>query len=85
MLRVYYVTGVNNADISEIQSSTWQPAPAFLLGKSCGQRTLEGYNPWRYKELDTTPWAKVVTLSLSLAWGRVSLMLSTFSKCLLST
>ena len=79
------MTGVNNADISKIQSSKRQPAPVFLLGKSCGQRTLEGYSPWRYKELDTTPCAKVVTLSLSLAWGRVSLILRTFSKCLLST
>ena len=23
----------------------WQPTPVFLLGKSCGQRSLEGYSP----------------------------------------
>ena len=31
-----------------------QPTPVFLLGKSHGQRSLEGYNPWGRKELDTT-------------------------------
>ena len=24
----------------------WQPIPVFLLGKSHGQRNLEGYSPW---------------------------------------
>ena len=24
----------------------WQPTPMFLPGKSCGQRSLAGYNPW---------------------------------------
>ena len=24
----------------------WQPTPVFLLGKSHGQRSLEGYGPW---------------------------------------
>ena len=32
----------------------WQPTPAFLLGKSHGQRSLAGYNPWDRKESDTT-------------------------------
>ena len=27
----------------------WQPTPVFLPGKSHGQRSLEGYNPWGYK------------------------------------
>ena len=31
-----------------------KPTPAFLLGKSCGQRSLTGYSPWGRKELDTT-------------------------------
>ena len=26
--------------------SKWQPTPAFLPGKSQGQRSLMGYNPW---------------------------------------
>ena len=26
----------------------------FLPGKSHGQRSLVGYSPWSYKELDTT-------------------------------
>ena len=32
----------------------WQPTPVFLLGKSHGQRSLAGYNPWGHKELDMT-------------------------------
>ena len=35
-------------------SSIWQPTLAFLPGKSHGQRTLVGYNPWGHKELDVT-------------------------------
>ena len=27
-----------------------QPAPVFLPGKSCGQRSREGYSPWGRKE-----------------------------------
>ena len=32
----------------------WRPTPVFLSGKSDGQRSLAGYNPWGHKELDTT-------------------------------
>ena len=32
----------------------WQPTPVFLPGKSHGQRSLAGYNPWGHKESDTT-------------------------------
>ena len=32
----------------------WQPIPAFLPGKSHGQRSLPGYSPWGHKELDVT-------------------------------
>ena len=32
----------------------WQPMPVFLPGKSHGQRSLEGYSPRGYKQLDTT-------------------------------
>ena len=35
-------------------SRKWQPAPAFLPGKSYGQRSLAGYSPWGRKELDMT-------------------------------
>ena len=31
----------------------WQPTPVFLPGKSHGQRSLAGYNPWGHKELET--------------------------------
>ena len=32
----------------------WQPTPVLLPGKSHGWRSLIGYSPWGYKELDTT-------------------------------
>ena len=32
----------------------WQPTPVILPGKSHGQRSLVGYNPWGHKESDTT-------------------------------
>ena len=32
----------------------WQPAPVFLPGKSCGQRSQAGYSPWGRKESDMT-------------------------------
>ena len=35
-------------------SRKWQPSSVFLPGKSHGQRSLAGYNPWSCKELDTT-------------------------------
>ena len=33
-----------------------QPTPVFLPGKSHGQRSLEGLNPWGCKKLDMTKW-----------------------------
>jgi len=32
----------------------WQPTPAFLSGKSHGQRSLAGSSPWGHKELNMT-------------------------------
>ena len=32
------------------------PTPAFLPGKSHGQRSLMGYSPWGGKGSDTTEW-----------------------------
>ena len=29
----------------------WQPSPVFLPGKSHGQRSLMGYNPWHHKRV----------------------------------
>ena len=34
-------------------SRKWQPALVFCNGKIHGQRSLEGYNPWGHKKLDT--------------------------------
>ena len=39
----------------------WQPTPAFLLGKSHGQRSLVGYSPWGHKVSDTTEWQTAQT------------------------
>ena len=33
----------------------WQPTPVSLLGKSHGQRSLRGYNPWGGKESGMRP------------------------------
>ena len=41
----------------------WQPTPEFLPGELYAQRSLAGYNPWGYKESDTTEWP-----ILSLPW-----------------
>ena len=32
----------------------WQPTPVFLPTTFHGQRSLAGYSPWGYKELDMT-------------------------------
>ena len=37
---------------NSVISSIWQSSLVFLPGKSHGQRTLVGYNPWGHKELD---------------------------------
>ena len=34
-------------------SRKWQPTPVLLPGKSRGQSSLVGYNPWGCKESDT--------------------------------
>ena len=34
----------------------WHPTPVLLPGKSHGQKSLVGYNPWGPEELDTTDW-----------------------------
>ena len=43
----------------------------FLPAEFHGQRSLEGYNPWGRKELDTTKW---LTLSLSLCYSVIPLL-----------
>ena len=34
--------------------SEWQPTLVFLPVESHGQRSLTGYSPWGFQELDTT-------------------------------
>ena len=43
-------------------AGAWQPTAGFLLGKSHGQRSLEGYSPWGQKVSDT----QVTNTSLTL-------------------
>ena len=38
------------------QRRKWEPTPALLSGKSRGQGSLVGYNPWGRKESDVTWW-----------------------------
>ena len=42
----------------------WQPTTVFSSGKSHGQRSLAGYSPWGYKELDMTECTHTHTQSL---------------------
>ena len=43
----------------------WQPTPVFLPGKSPGERSLVGYRPWGYKELETTKQLKTTARNRS--------------------
>ena len=42
----------------------WLPAPVFLSGKICGQRSLAGYVPRGHKESDTTERLTLYLISL---------------------
>ena len=44
-----------NPGVEEIpRRKTWQPTLLFLPGEFHEQRSLAGYSPWGWKELDTT-------------------------------
>ena len=43
----------------------WHPPPVLLPGKSHGQRSLVGCNPWGCEESDTTEWLQ---FHFSLSW-----------------
>ena len=47
----------------------WEPAAAFLPGKSNEQRSLVGYSPWGHKESDKVPrhTTKSIWVALSLS------------------
>ena len=48
--------------VAQVRSLGWEdpleegmvPTSVFLPGESHGQRSLAGYSPWDYTELDTT-------------------------------
>jgi len=46
------ITGLGRSSGEE--NGNPQPTPAFLPGKSHGQKILGGYSPWDHKESDTT-------------------------------
>ena len=59
----------------------WQPPPVFLPGKSHGQKSLSGYNPWGHKESGTTEWLTLTfTLSYTILWSTVALSSYMFRK-----
>ena len=47
-------TRVRLLGLEDPRRRKWLPSLVFLLGKSHGQKSLVGYNPWGCKELDTT-------------------------------
>ena len=56
------------------QRRKWQPTPVFLPGKSHGQRSLAGYNPWGHQRvghnLVTQHTTKILTRLLQI-WTRL--------------
>ena len=44
----------------------WQHTPVFLIGKSRGQRSLEGYSPWGSKESDMTEHIRIREKNLKI-------------------
>ena len=51
-----YTTGTS------LRRRKWVPIPVFLPGEFHGQRSLEGYSQWGYKESDTTEWLTLLGL-----------------------
>jgi len=47
----------------------WLLTPVFLSEKSHGQRSLAGYSPWGWKELDTTEQLSTHTIGIKNCWG----------------
>ena len=46
----------------------WLPTPVILPREFHGQRSLAGYNPWGYKELDKTEWLTLFTFMYINKW-----------------
>ena len=44
----------SDPSVTSFGPPTQQPTPVLLPGKSHGQRSLVGYNPWGHKQSDTT-------------------------------
>ena len=52
----------------DLLEGEWLPTPVFLLGEFHGKRSMVGYSPWGYKDLDT---AERLTLSLSFTHNMI--------------
>ena len=50
----FYSLPRDNGYLACLWRRQWQPTPVHLPGKSHGQRSLGGWNPWGCEELDTT-------------------------------
>ena len=48
------LSAMQDTEVQSLGQREWQPTPAFLPGKSHGQRSLVGYSSWGHKESDTT-------------------------------
>ena len=46
----------------------WQPTPVFLPGKSHGQRSRAGFNPWGHKESDMAEHSTACS-QMQFMWG----------------
>ena len=57
----------------------WQPTPVLVPGKSHGPRSLVGYSPWGYKDLDTSEWLHLFLKSLT--WMKVKVTQSCPTLC----
>ena len=61
-------TQVRSLDQEDPLEKEMAPGPVLLPGKSYGQRSLVGYNPWGHKALDRTE----ATEHIHLLWSKSS-------------
>ena len=73
-------TGVWSLGWEDSWRRKWQPTLVFLPGKSHGQMSLVGYNPWGCKESDMTSWLKNNSLRTFLCYiiGLAIVLLTNF-------
>ena len=62
------------------QRRWWQPTPVFLLGESCGWRSLVGCCPWGRTESDTTEQLSSSSSSSAGQWSLSRLLSSVLTE-----